>query len=338
MDSALKFSTMNSKMAKFNLSAEIREIVKWTTDSTVLHITHDEPILDILSIVANKESVESVGMIAFKLKLVAIWQEHHALRDAVFDSKSACYKWLHFVDYTRHAMKIRILRAEHPDGGGSISAFELHRHFNLLLGCGLIDEAAWLGQRIYDSIKRHMKQPVVWSLREISASEFDRLVEGEEAPNSRVGPRISAYSDSPLCGYVLRMWLILTGRRGPTDRLPEKAPQCGIYDALFSEWDRPEKLSGPIAAACDFHVHRMKQDRRIHHDIPEFEHSPFRQIPFEILAYRNLRRHFGLETPFPAHPLLDSPFVKSLPETIVPSGDPLLSQVLEFSRRILPDL
>lgn len=93
-----------------------------------------------------------------------------------------------------------------------------------------------------------------------------------------------------------------------------------------------------ILDACDFHVRRMEQDRRVHHHIAEFNSLPFQQIPFEILAYRHIRKRMGLETPFPAHPLLESPFAKNLPEELPPSEDPLLLEVLAAVRKVLPNV
>ncbi len=282
--------------------------------------------------------MENAGSLAFNLSLVSHRYANMALHSAKTSQTECQQYWNLFVDYITSSMRIRVLRIEHRQGDGSIGAYDLHSHFTLLLGSGLIEAAAWLGLRIYESIKRHMKHPVVYELREISEADLERPLTGDDDPRNLNRESISAYTESPLCGFVLRMWLVLTGRREPADRLPDGVPQCGIYGALFQDWDHAEKLADAISAACDFHIVRMKEDRRIPYDIAEFDTSPFRQIPFEILAYRNLRRHLGLETPFPAHPLLDSPFVKSLPNEIKPSGDPLLARVLEYSRKVLPEL
>lgn len=77
--------------------------------------------------------------------------------------------------------------------------------------------------------------------------------------------------------------------------------------------------SAKIQSVCGFLVGDVISPL-IAYDIAEFETSPFRQIPFEILAYRNARRRMGLQTPMPAHPLLDSPFVKNLPAELPPAA------------------
>jgi hypothetical protein len=323
-------------MKNFNCTKELKNIEDWISRESNRKLFWDKPTDEIRTKLATDLSLADVGSIAFRLNLISSWPERQALLTT--DPIDFKKHWSLFLNYARFAMRMRILCIEHPQGNGGISPYEILAHFILLLGNDLIDDSVWLGKRIYKSIRQEMKQPVVWTLREISLADLERLADGGDASDTPSRPSISAYSESPLCGFVLRMWLVLTGRREPMDRLPDKAPQSGIYEGLFRHWDDPTRLSDAISAACDFHVHRMKPNPRIHHDIPEFEHTPFRQIPFEILAYRNLRRRLALETPFPKHPLLDSPFVSALPAAVEPSNDPLLLEVLEYSRRLLPDL
>ncbi len=325
-------------MKKFNYKKELKEAKEWLARDQNRHFMYDMPIRKIEESLAGEPSLDSVGNLASQLGSLAFLFGLKAVHGATAAQDESACNWSVHLDYIRNSMRMRILRIEHPKGNGSIHSYEVHRHFTLLLGMGLVEEAIWLGQRIYDSIKRRMKHPVVWKLREISEAELDSPITSDDDPRNLNSESISGYNESPVCGFVLRMWLVLTGRRELAERLPDGVPQCGIYDALFVDWDHAEKLADAISAACDFHILRMKEDRRIPYDIAEFDMSPFRQIPFEILAYRNLRWHFGLETPFPSHPLLDSPFVKSLPEEITPSGDPLLARILEYSRKVLPEL
>ncbi len=296
-------------MKKLNIKKELSELNEWVNCSQNRRIMFDMSTAEIEDLLAGNVSLDSVGSISSRMDRMAFWYVQNALSKAGNDQEVLHRNWSSYLDFIRHSMKMRVVRIEHPGGIGSIGALETQRHFNLLCGSGLIDEAAWLGLRIYESIKRRVKHPVVYELREISEADLDRPLTGDNDPRNLNRESISGYTDSPICGFVLRMWLILTGRREPSDRLPEKAPQCGVYEALFEHWDNPSKLPAAIMDATDFHVRRMQEDRRIPYDIAEFDTSPFRQIPFEILAYRNLRRHLGLETPFPAHPLLDSPFV-----------------------------
>lgn len=272
------------------------------------------------------------------MHMLGFWHLQNAF--CVIDSDVLDYKekWIIYFAYAKYSYRIRVLRIEHPQGNGSIGSYEIHRHFTLLLGSGLFEDVFWLGQRIYDSIKKRVSKPVVYELHEISEEDMDRPITDDDDPRNLNRESISGYSDSPLCGFVLRMWLILAGRRQPQERLPAGAPQCGVYDPLFDHWDSPDKLHSAIIEACDFHVRRMKEDRRIHHDIAEFSMSPYRQIPFEILAYRNVRKRMGLDTPWPAHPLLESPLVKHLPQELQPSDDPLLKEVLAAVRKVLPEV
>ena len=323
---------------KFNWKKEFKESNEWLARESNRRLLYEMQMQEIRELLSNDVTLDSVESISPRLGRLAFWHGQKAFQGATATSEVSAINWSVYFDYIRHSMRMRVLRIEQPNGNGNIGAYEIHSHFTLLLGIGLVDEAIWLGQHIYDSIKRRMKQPVVWTLLEISEADLDRPIASDDDSLDLNSDNISGYSKSPLCGLVLKMWLVLTGRREPMDRLPEKAPQCGIYDPLFEHWDHLEKLTAAISTACDFHLRRMNDDRKIRHDIAEFRRSPFREVPFEILAYRNLRRHLGLETPFPAHPLLDSPFVKSLPEEITPSGDPLLAEVLEYARKVLPNL
>jgi hypothetical protein len=333
-----KFLISINTMKKINITKEIQECDEWINDTSNYRFLFQNPMNCIQEYFNATIDYSNSFRLAMKIEKLSFWYVMNSLSFVLNDRISHQKYWNLFVNYAKYAMRIQVCSIEHPNGNGLIVAYQLHAHFILLLGCGLYLDAEWLGLRIYNSIKQHLKNPVVPYLQEIDEKGLDRIVEKNKEKQMNQRGEIDAFSESPLCGFVLRLWMIMTSRRAPQEALPPPIPQCGVYAALFDHWNDLEKIPDAISDACDFHWLRTREDRKIHHDIAEFSLPPYRQIPFEILAYRNVRKRMGLETLLPSHPLLDSPFVKNLPDELPPSDDPLLQEVLAAVRKVLPDV
>jgi hypothetical protein len=237
------------------------------------------------------------------------------------------YKWIHLMVCIREIQNGR---------GGGLLWNNIHLLFIAFCTFNRNRYSKFIGDTIYEIFGSATVNGQEFTLQEIHESELDVVIEDPENRFNLNTLGFHGFSEGPLCEFCLRMWFILSGQRKPPDAMPENSPQCDIYGELFTNWNKPDALINSLAKAADFHVNRMNPNPGIHHDIPEFETTPFRQIPFELLAYRNVRRKMGLETPWPSHPLLDSPFVKNLPDELPPFDDPLLNDVLAAVRKVLP--
>jgi hypothetical protein len=264
------------------------------------------------------------------------------------------------IDYCYYSVRIFTEVVDTPGGCARIFLSNIEKLFFLLLAFNRHEQALWLGGRTYlgDTPERFSgRQNEVWTLREVSEWEalggdehgwrgivtrLRRLIPSQREKEASAGkfdddPIFPYWQDKPLCGYMLRLWLVMSGQLQP-GVIPEGHPGCGVYEGLFTNWDHPEALENSLIEACDYHLRRSSEDGDGDYDVPEFSLRPYNVIPFEILAYRNVRRKMGLDTPWPPHLLLDSPFVKNFPDKLPPSDDPLLNEVLVAVRKVLPDV
>ena len=265
-----------------------------------------------------------------------------------------------YSDLLYYSVRIFVEVIDHPAGKARVFIGDIQQAFFLLLAFNRHEQALWLGGRTYigDTPERFSgRKDQVWTLREVSEWEslggdeygwrglvtrLRRLIPGQREKECSAGrldddPMFPYWQEKPLCGYLLRLWLVMSGQAGP-EEVPEGLPGCGVYEGLFLNWNRPAELRESIREACDYHVRRSDEDGDGDYDVPEFCMRPYNVIPFEILAYRNVRKKMGLETPMPDHPLLGTPFVINLPEELPPSDDPLLAEVLAAVRKVLPDV
>lgn len=175
----------------------------------------------------------------------------------------------------------------------------------LLLSFRRWDQTRWLGERIYLG-RDHNEPGMRWS------------------------------NTSPVGGFTLRLYQIFSGRTGPEESYPSDLPASGAYGGLFANWSSPERLKQSIVDACDYHLCRMREDPEVEYDIPEFASQPYRVLPVEILALRAVRERMGLDTSFPSHPLLDSSFVRNLPDELHSCAGGLLQDVIDATEKVLP--
>lgn len=185
---------------------------------------------------------------------------------------------------------------------------EFYPFYLLLLSFRRWDQAAWFGNRLY-------------------------LGKDHGDPNS---PEQPWSNTRPLGGFMLHLYQIVSGMSHPGDPFPASLPDPGPYTGIFTHWNDPDALPNFIAEACDYHVYRTTEDSTIEYDIADFNFLPYHVLPVEILALRAVRERLGLETPFPSHPLLDSPFVKNLPKELPPCGDGLLRDIIAATEKVLP--
>lgn len=323
---------------KFNAKYETKEIRESLAKDINKRLVLEDPLSNLREILAKSLSQQDLWVVGCRLGRMSLWPALNGLVSLSDNNNDSLKQWSNYVDLEWYSMSWRIHAIKVIKNGGSIISRDILLIFFLLLGFNRVAEAMWVGDNIYQSIYQHISHPVVYKLQEISEADLDcQLVSDEDSRNINKSG-IKAFSQSPICGLAVKLWEILTGKRDPQEVIPEPWPQCQIYEGFFQFWNDRQKLEDAIFEACNYHLRRTKPDRRIHHDIPEFALPPYRQIPLEILAYRNVRKRMGLETPWPAHPLLDSPFVKNLPDELPPSDDPLLKEVLAAVRRILPDV
>jgi hypothetical protein len=166
----------------------------------------------------------------------------------------------------------------------------------------------------------------------------DLVFQGGNLNNSSTNN--TAYENSNTCNLCVCIWVIMKYGLTSESRVIINNFHCGPYQKLITNWDNPSKISCAIETACDYHYKFLSSTNISTEQDHEwgFLNRPYNVIPFEILAYRSVRRKMGLETPWPLHPLLDSPFVKNLPDDLPPSDDPLLNEVLAAVRKVLPDV
>ncbi len=336
----------------------IKDIENWLNDSSNKKIILESRENRIKELLSHNLNFDSCVRIASRIEAVNAWWKGQVLYDLHYKKNDLIRSASRFLDSSFYFCKILISSIDTPDAGARISANELQKVFFMLLSFNRYEQALWLGGRTYlgDTPERfNGRNDEVWTLREVSeweslggdlhgwgsiVAKLRRLIPGQAAKECSAGrlpddPMFPYWEEKPLCGYMLRLWLVMSGQIEP-EQIPQGHPACGVYEGLFTNWNDLVALESSIREALDYHVRRSVEHRDS--DIPEFTMRPYNVIPFEILAYRNVRKRMGLETPMPSHPLLESPFVRNLPEELPPSEDPLLLEVLAAVRKVLPDV
>jgi hypothetical protein len=345
-----------------NLEQEKREVKQWLLDSSNKERLWTKPFDEIKKSIAAPIQIKRCAEIAFNLSLMKIWTSNvliNQLSDEAtpHDAKETLTL---FVDLFYSSIRIFTKVIDDPNGSSRIFALDLQNLFFVLGASGRYEQASWLGGRVYagDTLGRFSgKSDQVYTLQEIGeweslggddvgwrgvVSKLRRLIPSQREKECSAGrldddPMFPYWEEKPLCGYMLRLWLVMTEQIDP-EATPEGLPGCGVYDGLFTNWNRPDALTESLNEACDYHVRRSTEDGDGDYDVPEFSMRPYNLIPFEILAFRNVRTKMGLENRMPDHPLLQTPFVKNLPQELPPSNDPLLLEALAAVRRVLPDV
>lgn len=340
----------------------IDDVLAWIKSPDNAKCLKDDPSREIQTILTHNLDTRSCSAIAFELSLIKIWYSNWYLAGVInnIENSQLVLQISKYVYYGYYSSKIFINVLDTPGSSCRIMCRDIYSNFYLLLAFSMYDQALWYGGRAYlgDSPERFSgKRDEVWTLKEVSEWEslggdevgwrgiitkLRRLIPRQKEKERSAGkmpddPMFPYWQDKPLCGYMLRLWLVMSGQLPPQE-IPAGHPACGVYEGLFANWDQPEALASSIIEACDYHVRRSSEDGDGNYDVPEFSMRPYNVIPFEIIAYRNVRRKIGLETPWPSHPLLESPFVKNLPDELPPSDDPLLNDVLAAVRTVLPDV
>jgi hypothetical protein len=339
---------------------EISEIDEWLNNDANKKLLFEKPCLELGELASCEIGFLDCVRVGSKINTLNVWWKNQFLRDLYYNNSDLILSATRFFDASIYYTKILVTAIDTPGAGARVSMVDLEKLFFLLLAFNRHEQALWLGGRTYigDTPERFSgRKDQVWTLREVSEWEslggdeygwrglvarLRRLIPGQREKEGSAGrldndPMFPYWQEKPLCGYLLRLWLVMSGQAGP-EEVPQGLPECGVYEGLFRNWNRPEELRESLREACDYHVRRSDEDGDGDYDVPEFSMRPYNVIPFEILAYRNVRKRMGLDTPMPAHPLLETPFVKNLPEELPPSDDPLLLEVLAAVRKVLPDV
>ncbi len=342
------------------MTENIFEITDWLKNEINREFLLNEPTQEAITLMNRGLNYLDCVRIASKIETTSVWWANNTLCELYDNSANAYVSMSNFLDTKFYFTRILITAIDNPNAGARVWASELQKIFFLLITFNRHDQALWVGGRAYlgDTPERFSgRKDEVWSLREVTewealggdvhglgsiVAKLRRLIPGQREKECSAGkldddPMFPYWEEKPLCGYMLRLWLVMSGQIKP-EEVPHGHPECGVYEGLFANWNQPVALEQSIKEACDYHVCRSTEDGDGGYDVPEFSFRPYNVIPFEILAYRNVRRKMGLDTPWPAHPLLDSPFVKNLPEELPPSDDPLLNEVLTAVRKVLPEV
>lgn len=340
-------------------SKEPAEVNEWLNRDQNKHFCLVRPKEKIEAMLKQEIDLDNVNKFGSALRRLATWNKNVFLDNLIHDAPAG-RSGAEMLDYFFAHLKIIISSIEHPEGRGRVFEKDLHLTFLLLLSFNRWEQAEWLGRRVYegDSVERFNGPQETYELREVSEWEalggdtkglgavvasLRRLIPGQREKEGSAGqlddePAFPYWEDKPLCGLVLRLWLLMSGKVEHPKLLPDGLPQCGVYEGLFKNWDDEEKLSASILEACDYHLSRTEENPATDYDIPEFEMRPYNVLPVEILALRVLRRNLGISTPWPDHPLLSSVFVKNLPEELPPSDHELIQRVYQAAQSVFPKI
>lgn len=338
--------------------SEIEEVQEWLGKEINKKLFLDLPSEEISKLLNERLSLENLSHTGCSLRDLSTWNKNVFLSELAhgpYKSESG----QDMVESRYLYLRIHVELIDHPAGRASVSSKNLCLTFLLLLLFNRWEQAEWLGRRIYaaDTIERFNGPQNTYELREVSEWEslggdtkgfgavvasIRRLIPGQREKECSAGqfddePAFPYWEDKPLCGLVLRIWLLMAGKAKP-NTMPEGLPTCGIYSGLFEHWDDEEKLTDSIIGACDYHLDRIEENPAIDYDVPEFGIRPYNVLPVEILALRTLRKHFGLSTPWPDHPLLSSVFVRNLPDELPPSENELIQRVAKAVQSIFPQI
>lgn len=338
------------------IARQIRDLKHWLDRDASNPSSSNQDLSELEEILAEEVGIERVVDLAFDLSFASIRWMNEFLEALRVDSTSdVLEKGSFHIDSRSLFFRILISAIDHPEGTGRIFEKDSYLAFLELLAFGRWDQAEWLGERIFrsDTIDRFNGPQETYYLQEVCEWEalggdtkgigaivafFRRLIPGQREKEGSAGsfpdePALPYWKDHPLCGLVLRIWLIMTGK-SRWDSFPEGLPSAGIYLKFFEYWEDEAALANSIWDACDHHM-RKSQDSA--DDIADFFLRPYDLLPVELLALKTLRGHLGLATPWPDHPLLGTPFVRNLPAEFPPSGDELIRQVQTAAKRVFPD-
>ena len=301
------------KNKSFNAEFEISEIREWLARKSNRQLLLDGPLAESIALLRSGElDLQTVTQPACKLDSQCVWWTSCFLDHVYSGNRESLITGARMMDCLFYRYRILAETIEVPGGRARVSYPGIYLCFLLLLTFSRWNQAMWLGNWLYKS-------------NESAARWQDNGID------------ISGWKDTPFCGFVLRLWLVLNGQIMP-DQPTLELPDCGPYNGLFSHWLQPDGLAASIAEACNYHVRRSVEVGEYKYDVTEFHREPYNVLPVEILALRQVRRRMGLDTPFPPHPLLDSPFVSNLPDELPPSDDPHLKDVLAAAGKVLPGL
>jgi hypothetical protein len=135
----------------------------------------------------------------------------------------------------------------------------------------------------------------------------------------------------PVHSFFLEVYRRWTKRPIET---PRTLPQLGPYGAAFAHWYDQARFGNALVAICDYHCERVMAELDDTVDEPHYLDYPERVIPLELLALRRQRQDEGLPFPDVSHPLVDTPWFRSFPETACPFSDPHLDEIQSY----FPDL
>ena len=333
------------KVPRFNPKKAHREIEEWLQDPKWDRLwqkwaTELEELLPSTSrgsgfigrfFAKPKETLTADNVSYLGSKLFALssrWNNRflHAAYDG--NAMEAAVNGRNMLDYEYY--HIRILSKAAELGKARVFYPDIHRCFVLQLAFGRWEEAYRLGKTIFEhpgdyGIVQNQESVGYWR----KVSEDEALGDG---PHSYVKSEpFCSWTDTPFCGFVLRLWLEMD--KGESGHEVPALPACGVYEGLFDRSDDPNVFRDAISAACDYHLVRSSQT-----GVVEFSLRPYSLLPIEVMAIFQLRGISGKPSSLPEQPLLDSPFFRGLPSELSEGRDELLERVVHAARTVLPDL
>lgn len=128
----------------------------------------------------------------------------------------------------------------------------------------------------------------------------------------------------PIHTFFLELYRRTSGRSVTP---PRDLPPMGPYQGVFDFWNSPSAFADAIHIVCDYHCERTVVEVNDESDEPNYFGYPEKMLPVEILAIKRMREEEGLEFPQTSHPLLDTPWWRTVPSTPAEFSDPLLDDV-----------
>ena len=156
----------------------------------------------------------NVASPAFWLESASFWWTNMFLDQVYIRSVAeAAESGSRMLDYAFWNLRIGVAVSDTPGGFRGLGNHELYPYSLLLLTFRRWDQAMWLGGRLHGGNEENARR----------------------APDNKESG-IQPWMDTPFGGFVLRLYLVFSGRLAPDAPPPEGLPDCGPYAGLFTHW------------------------------------------------------------------------------------------------------
>lgn len=294
-----------------NPEKHYKDVCAWLENADNKKQFFDAPVQVISELLDGDLSSESSARCASELGNLSVWWTNEFLKALWEGSENADGYGALMLDYQFWKLKIlseqfEASLAKDPDAKSPITYFEVCPLMGLLLSCGRIDQAKWIGKKLLSSGTN---------------------------PSTREWLHDREYSR-----FLLNISQILSTDDGDGTANDVQIYDCGVYNGLFTEWTEDEPLKKVILGVFDEYVTRTDEKNEAKLGKLEFASRPYNVLPVTVLAYLVLRRELGLETDLPPHQILESTFLGSFPESMPSIPDDVLSKVVTTAANVFPKI